>query len=92
MNDVTYVEQLRKTICGEFYFGTDQATDCDLDRCEQRQAEIFTVERDDCILSSLSEDSSPRQSRCILFSTGRVGITILIIPAVGRGWFQILSS
>jgi hypothetical protein len=35
MFDTTYVDQLGKTISGEFYFGNnvsrDQATDCDLD-------------------------------------------------------------
>jgi len=63
----------------------DQATDCDLDWYEQREAEIFTAGRDDRVLSSLSGDSSVRQSWYILFSANHMGLTISIVPTVHGG-------
>ena len=59
MTDITYLRQLRQTISGEFYFGamcheTKQRIAISPD-AKSGEAEIFSVGRDDSILSSLSK-------------------------------------
>jgi hypothetical protein len=79
MADITYVQQLRKTVSGEFYFGAmcretkrRIAISIDTSRGKQR----YSQSGDDSVLQSLSKRAPVRQPRHILFSASWMGITI----------------
>ena len=86
MTDTTYVEQFRKTISGEFYFGT-------MCRETRRRIAISTDASKGKLRYSRSGETivschhcgkiHRRDNRDIFsFQQGRVGMTISIIPAV----------
>ena len=85
MTDTSYVQQLRKTTSGEFYFGAmcretkrRIAISTDTSRGKQRysQSGESIVSCNHC-----QKDSPVRQPRHILFSASRMGMIISIVLA-----------